>query len=202
MIVSQNYVSNTSNTPLKIIFSDEGYYLYKEGQYYESVIIPQDISLDSYIETNIALPSKKISKEEVFDILFHNYVFTYEQIQDFYEKMLKHFNTGTDEECLCFHFLFPNWQAGQNYISGDKIKYNDNLYEILQNHTSNINLTPDLATGFYRKLKIQANQALEWEQKNYNAGDRVKYGNHIFESLINDNSWSPEIFVSGWRLIQ
>ena len=30
----------------------------------------------------------------------------------------------------------------------------------------------------------------------------IKYGEHIFESLIDNNSWSPEIFPNAWKITQ
>jgi len=50
--------------------------------------------------------------------------------------------------------------------------------------------------------KITSKEPLEWEEKTYRLGDKVKYGEHIFESLINNNIWSPENFPDAWKLIE
>lgn len=201
MLISQPYLSETAEEQLQIISSDNGFYIYKDGKYYENIIAPASAKLDEYIETNIAMPSKKMSKDEVYELLFKNYTFTQEQINVFYNKILKQFQTLSDEEALLVNFIFPLWTVGVNYRKNEKIKYEDNLYEVLQDHTSVANLQPNQATGFYRKIKLTNNLVLEWEQKSYELGDRVKYGSHIFESLINNNNWSPEIFPNAWQLI-
>jgi len=35
----------------------------------------------------------------------------------------------------------------------------------------------------------------------YNKGNRVNFNNHIYESLINSNVWSPSAYPAGWKLI-
>ncbi len=199
MIISKEYVSITSDTPLQIITSDSGFYLYKDGQYYDSVILPTEVSYEDYIESNIALPSKKISQEEVYDIIFKSATLTKKQAEDTYQILLKYLKNITDEEALYIHFIFPIWESNINYEEKDKIKYNNNIYEVIQNHISSLTKNPEEAIELYRK--ITSKEPLEWEEKTYRLGDKVKYGEHIFESLINNNIWSPENFPDAWKLI-
>lgn len=201
MLTFKPYYSETAEKPLQLITSDNGFYLYKDGRYYESVIASQE-DKDAYIESNIALPSKKLSKEEAYEVIFKKAQLTKEQVENIYSLILKQFMTLSDEEALQNHFIFPEWQNNLKYNAKEKIKYNNNLYEVSQNHTSSAERTPDKAPGLYRRIKINLKDALEWEQKAYDSGDRIKYGEHIFESLINNNIWSPENFPDSWKLIQ
>lgn len=45
----------------------------------------------------------------------------------------------------------------------------------------------------------------EWEQPDstnpYNTGDRVTFEGQIYESLIDNNTWSPSAYPAGWQLI-
>jgi len=46
----------------------------------------------------------------------------------------------------------------------------------------------------------------EWKQPTsavdcYNKGDRVKYNDHIYESIIDGNVWSPDVYPNGWKLV-
>jgi len=45
----------------------------------------------------------------------------------------------------------------------------------------------------------------EWTQPDsnnpYMTGDRVSYNGDIYESLIDNNTWSPEAYPAGWQLI-
>lgn len=36
----------------------------------------------------------------------------------------------------------------------------------------------------------------------YHAGDRVLYNGHVYESLIDNNSYSPDAYPDGWQLIE
>lgn len=35
----------------------------------------------------------------------------------------------------------------------------------------------------------------------YNVGDRVKYNGHVYESLITGNTYSPEAYPQGWKML-
>ena len=35
----------------------------------------------------------------------------------------------------------------------------------------------------------------------YNLGDRVTYSGRIYESIINGNVWSPDVYPDGWKEI-
>ena len=35
----------------------------------------------------------------------------------------------------------------------------------------------------------------------YNLGDRVRYGGKVYESVINGNVWSPDVYPDGWKEI-
>ena len=199
MIVSKEYTSLTSDTPLQIIESDKGFYLYKNGQYFETVILPAETNYDDYIESNIVLPSKKINQEEVYEIIFKNASLTKKQAEDTYKIILKCLKNVSDDEALYIHFIFPTWESNINYVEKDKINYKGDTYEVIQEHTSSLAKNPEEALELYRK--IISTEPLEWEEKTYRLGDKVKYGNHIFESLLNNNIRSPENFPDAWKLI-
>lgn len=200
MIVSKEYISFTSDTPLQIIESDKGFYLYKNGQYFETVILPAGISYDDYVESSIALPSKKISHEEVYEMIFKNASLTKKQAEETYKIILKSLEDISNDEALYVHFIFPTWESNINYKEKDKINYNDNTYEVIQEHISSLAKNPEEAVDLYRK--ITSTKPLEWEEKTYHVNDKVKYGDYIFKSLINNNIWSPESFPDAWELIE
>ena len=41
----------------------------------------------------------------------------------------------------------------------------------------------------------------EWEQKIYMIGDRITFNGNIYESVIDNNVWSPADYPAGWQLI-
>ena len=58
----------------------------------------------------------------------------------------------SDTDALEAPVLFPSWEIGHNYATGDRIDYNDKLYKVLQPHTSQADWTPDTATSLYAEV--------------------------------------------------
>lgn len=113
------------------------------------------------------------------------------------------------EEALEGVDLFPAWDSnGVQYEAGKKVRYNGELYTVLQDHTSQDNWTPELAASlFARVLPGQDGTDIdEWVQPDstnpYKKGDRVLFEGHIYESLIDGNIWSPTGYPAGWQLIE
>lgn len=47
----------------------------------------------------------------------------------------------------------------------------------------------------------------EWVQPTgahdaYNAGDKARYNGKVYESLIDGNVWSPDVYPAGWREVE
>ena len=99
--------------------------------------------------------------------------------------------------------LYPRWEAGLIYKVDDRVLYDQILYKVLQNHTSQASWTPDVTPSLFAKVLIpDPGEIPEWEQPSstngYSVGDRVRYKEKIYESLINNNVWSPEAYPAGW----
>lgn len=41
----------------------------------------------------------------------------------------------------------------------------------------------------------------EWEQKTYMIGDKVTFNGNVYESVIDNNVWSPTDYPAGWQLV-
>lgn len=103
--------------------------------------------------------------------------------------------------------LFPVWKVNTVYEVGSKVRYNDILYKVLQNHTSQETWTPDAAPSLFAKVLIPDENVIpEWEQPDstnaYMTGDKVSYNGSVYESLIDNNVWSPESYPAGWKLVE
>lgn len=113
----------------------------------------------------------------------------------------------SDEDALEAINLFPNWSGnGIAYKVDDRVKYEDILYKCLQAHTSQNGWTPTAAASLWAKVLIpDENTIPEWEQPDstnpYMKGDKVMFENKIYESLIDNNIWSPAAYPAGWKEI-
>ena len=103
--------------------------------------------------------------------------------------------------------VFPTWDSnGKQYKVGDRVQYNDVLYKVLQDHTSQSTWTPvDAPSLFAKVLTSTTGEPQEWQQPDstngYKTGDRVIYNGKIYESTIDNNVWSPEAYPAGWKEI-
>lgn len=112
----------------------------------------------------------------------------------------------TDEQALQSSKLFKKWDSNRvTYEAGQRLNYNGVLYKVLQPHTSQLDWTPDTTPSLYTKVLIPDKDIIpEWQQPDstngYMIGDKVIYNGQVYESLINNNIWSPIDYPAGWQL--
>ena len=99
---------------------------------------------------------------------------------------------------------FPPWRKNVPYKAGAHVTHYGGIYKVLQAHTSQEDWTPDLAPSLFATLLTSpTGEALEWVQPGsanpYMKGDRVIFEGKVYESLIDDNIWSPTEYPQGWK---
>ena len=112
----------------------------------------------------------------------------------------------TDEQAVQVPLIFEAWQVGVDYKVGKKLVYEEVLYKVLQDHTSQETWTPKDAPSLFARVLVDAGgSVLDWVQPDstnpYMKGDRVKFEGKIYESLIDNNTWSPTAYPAGWKEI-
>ena len=112
----------------------------------------------------------------------------------------------TDEQAVQVPLIFEAWQVGVDYKVGKKLVYEEVLYKVLQDHTSQETWTPKDAPSLFARVLVDVGGAvLDWVQPDstnpYMKGDRVKFEGKIYESLIDSNVWSPTAYPAGWKEI-
>ena len=112
----------------------------------------------------------------------------------------------TDEEAIERPILFPQWKSGVSYTIDERVRYGGRIFKVLQSHTSQEDWTPSRASSLFAEiLTDENNEPQEWVQPSstnpYLTGDKVIYENQIYESLIDNNVWSPADYPQGWQLI-
>ena len=111
-----------------------------------------------------------------------------------------------DDVVLANKLLLPEWETGVNYTAGQKMRYGDIVYRVLQAHISQDSWNPEDAPSLYAKVLIpDEDEVPEWEQPDstnpYMKGDKVMYNGVIYVSLIDNNVWSPEAYPAGWQVV-
>ena len=114
-----------------------------------------------------------------------------------------------DVEALESVELFPSWKPEQNYTKDQRIKYNNILYKVLQDHISQPDWAPTSAPSLFAKILIPTPTSIPvWEKPNstnaYMTGAKVFYptkNDNIYQSTIDNNLWSPVDYPQGWELV-
>lgn len=114
----------------------------------------------------------------------------------------------TDEQAAEVPDLYKTWEPGKAYSAGERVTYDGTLYKVSQAHTSQAGWAPGTAPSLFAEiLPGQGDTEVgEWVQPDstnpYMKGDRCRYKGVIYESVIDNNSWSPEAYPVGWKVIE
>lgn len=152
----------------------------------------QDNNLYIHTEDKLALDNLGVDAKEAVEV------------RDAIDTFLE---TIPDEEVESVKVLFPHWKVGVQYEINARVRFMDNIYKVLQAHTSQEDWMPDVAVSLYAPLLIdeETNEILEWVQPDstnpYMIGDKVIFEEKIYESLIDNNTWSPAAYPAGWQEI-
>ena len=134
-----------------------------------------------------------------------------------FRKTIEYFAKTLDvendiEKIMEIPSVFPKYKIGVKYKSKDIFRFGTNsvgdpqLYQVLQEHTSSSEWTPDTANSLYKLIGISENGIPIWVQPlgssdAYNVGDEVMYNGVHYKSLIDNNVWSPEAYPQGWEVV-
>ena len=103
--------------------------------------------------------------------------------------------------------LFPEWNPNvEKYEKDFRVRENNVLYKCLQEHVPQEGWNPSAAPSLWAKVLIPDDNVIpEWEQPDstnaYQIGDKVMFEGKVYESVINNNIWSPAAYPQGWKEI-
>ena len=113
-----------------------------------------------------------------------------------------------DADALETPALFPAWASGKAYALNDRVRYGEKLYKCVQAHTSQADWTPPEVPALWTEV-AKPGEIPVWKQPTgaqdaYMTGDKVWFPDRdttVYESLIDNNTWSPEAYPAGWQAI-
>lgn len=113
----------------------------------------------------------------------------------------------SDSEALEGIELFPSWKTDTDYVLDNRVKYNGELYKMIQpTHHSQDDWTPDAAVSIWVKVDDPSIEWPEWKQPAgahdaYKNGAKVSHnGKHWINTYGDGNSWEPGVY--GWGLVE
>lgn len=110
---------------------------------------------------------------------------------------------------------FDEYQIGVAYEVGKILNVDGVLYRVVQSHTSQEDWNPTNTASLYTPYltpTIVDEDGTETEVVNefkqptgahdtYQKGDKVLFKGEVYESLIDNNAYSPEAYAQGWKKI-
>lgn len=119
-----------------------------------------------------------------------------------------------EERALEIASVYPAWAAQTHYSTGDIVSHGINpvgdpqLYKVAQDHVSQGIYPPGAGTeSLYTAFGLDGSGCPLWAQPSgahdaYRAGDVVSYKGKRYESVLDGNVWSPEVYPAGWSLVE
>lgn len=122
------------------------------------------------------------------------------------ELILKAAQSLSDTDALDGIELFDPWAENIAYEADTRIRYNGQLYKVVQAHTSQSDWTPDITPALYTPV-AEPGEIPVWVQPTgaqdaYMTGDKVHYptkADPVYESTMDYNVYAPD--VTGWVLV-
>lgn len=97
----------------------------------------------------------------------------------------------TDEKIVNNKSAFPWWNGnGVELKAGQYIRYEEDVYQVIQNHTTQSDWTPDIVPALFNKITVEEWE--KWEPGNfYKKGAKVTHNNKKWISNVDNNHWEP-----------
>lgn len=158
-----------------------------------------------YRDGTLSVLMAKISDKDMLNILGSKAT-NKKELTTFIECVNKVSSIIPDYLAPQFTILFPDWTVNKDYKAGDRVLYNEILYKVLTDHTSQADWTPDTSPSLYTKILTDeiSNIILAWEQPDstnpYMIGDKVTHNGSTWISIVDNNVWEPGVY--GWEIVE
>lgn len=117
--------------------------------------------------------------------------------------------TLTAEQASTIPALFPEWKPDMTLKQGQYVRWDNNLYYIMQDYTSVAQYTPDQDITHYKPVTEPDDDGMfQWPQPlcaedSYSFGDKVKHNGSAWQSNVpgeHTNCWEPGVY--GWDKLE
>lgn len=127
------------------------------------------------------------------------------KVKTFRERIEEASQTIPDDLAQFSVAMYPHWNGdSMHYLKDYRVQHEDVVYKCLQEHDSQPTWTPTDAPSLWAKVLAPSPDVIpDWEQPDstngFMTGDKVRYKGKVYESLIDNNVWSPEAYPQGWK---
>lgn len=117
----------------------------------------------------------------------------------------------TDEQRESINNIYPTWAVDTAYTEGDVVNYDNNLYKVVQSHTSQADWLPTDTPAIYTpylNVTVETDEGEveiinDFKQPTgghdaYQKGDKVMLNGKTYVSTIDNNVYRPTDYPQGW----
>ena len=101
--------------------------------------------------------------------------------------------------------VYPQYRIGKAYAIRDVFVKDSLIYEVIRAHTSQSDWLPETTASLYKQYRLPDVIAPFVQPTGahdaYMKGEKVSFNGNNYESLIDNNSWSPQNYPAGWKQI-
>lgn len=174
-----------------ILYADYGCYLTQveevalnERSFYNNI---------SLVSSEEALSWKQINKDEYDNYMYQISLFNYEPTFEYFSKLQDATDSSTSkineagltsEEALQVQSLYPEWAVGLEVKVGERYQYDDKLWEVVQEHTTQENWKPGIETSSMWKVVDVEHEGTEEDPIPYNPPMELFNGKYYTQNEI------------------
>ena len=132
---------------------------------------------------------------------------TVDNVRAFAEALVNLRNSATDEAAAENPAAFDEWEIGNTYKSGIRVRHNGVLYKYVgaSETVAQSDWAPDVTPSLWTEI-LPGQEGTEigpWRQPDstntYHIGSRVYHNGKLWECTYEPNSWEPGVY--GWKEI-
>ena len=109
----------------------------------------------------------------------------------------------TDEQALTAVELYPQHKTGLSVKVGEKYRYGNDLYKVIQEHVTQADWLPSITPALYSKVTMPG-EIPDWAPGSWAKDVKVKHNGKTWLSMVNNNTWKPGsagVYENIWKAV-
>lgn len=172
------------------------------GQHYFN----QAMDAVTYVVQDKTIEELQAEKEAVLDAIDNDMdILAMKRLLRILTKQVLESDSVTEQQLSDLATIYPQWRINKYYEADEVFSKDGLLFRVIQAHTSQADWLPETTTSLYTAYRVPG-EITEWTQPTgahdaYQTGEKVSYNGKTYESLIDNNIWSPDAHPAGWKQI-
>lgn len=79
---------------------------------------------------------------------------TKDDFRSFIDAVVKMREMATDVQAIEVQSIYPAWKPDVQYVAGERVRYEDRLYKVVQAHASQDSWKPDLTPSLFEPIDV------------------------------------------------